>query len=199
MSAISDFCNTIRSWLNLGPEVYADPLVTSWVRMAEEYLSENLRVKHMLQIDSSSIIDNRVLLPSDLQELDSIRFAGSKPLIYKPRGYFYAKDYSNTDRYTIIGNYLVLDGVDEVNGTPVEISYYQSIPPLEEGPNWLLQYYSRLYVVCTLWHASMYAIEDDRGESWGAATKDFVSDMNTRHQVGKAAGSALISKRRSFG
>jgi hypothetical protein len=167
--------------------------------MAEEYLSENLRVKHMLQIDSSPLTSDRTLLPADLQELDSVRLTGGKPLVYKPRDYFYAKDYPNTERYTIIGNYLVLDGVNTTDGTPVEISYYQSIPPLGDDPNWLLQFYSRLYVLCTLWHASMYSIEDDRGDSWGAATKDFVSDMNTRHQVGKAAGSVLVSRRRSFG
>jgi hypothetical protein len=167
--------------------------------MTEEYLSENLRVKHMLQIDSSPLTNNRVLLPSDLQELDSIRFTDGKPLVYKPRDYFYAKDYSNTGRYTIIGNYLVLDGVEGTDGVPVEISYYQNIPPLEEGPNWLLQYYSRIYVICTLWHASMYAIEDDRGSSWEKATQDFVSDMNTRHQVSKSSGSILLRKRVSFG
>jgi len=204
MSAIEDFCVTIRSWLNLGPEVYPDPLVTSWVRMAEEYLSETLRVKHMLQLDRSSLVEGRVLLPSDWMELDTVRLVDGKPLIYRPRDEFYATFYLSSParevcNYTIIGNYIIVNNVDAVGGTSVEISYYQNIPQLADGPNWLLQYYSRIYVLTTLWHASMYAIEDDRGAAWKDAVDGFVSEMNTKHQMSRSSGSILISKRRSFG
>lgn len=199
MSAISDFCNVVRGWLNLGPEVYPDPVVTSWVRMSEEYLSENLRVKHMIQIDSSPLIESRVLLPSDWQELDTVRFPGGKPLFYKPRHEFYGN--SSLGGYTVVGNYILVGGVDPVAGTPVELSYYQNIPPLEEDNNWLNKYYSRVYILSTLWHASLYAVEDDRGASWGDATQQFVSDMNSKHQTSKSSGSVLVSnvRRRSFG
>ena len=197
MTALSDFCNTCRAWLNLGEDVYPDPLVASWVKMAEEYLSETLRVKHMIQIDSSPLIQGRVLLPADWQELDTVRFVNSKPLIYVPRDEYYAGNAKGT--YTIVGNYILVSHVDPVSGTPVEISYYQNIPPLGDDPNWLLNFYSRIYTLCTLWHASMYAIEDDRGDNWKTATTDFVSEMNTKHQLSKASGSVLIRKRSTFG
>lgn len=199
MTALTDFCDTVRGWLNLGVDVYPNPVVASWVRMSEEYLSEELRVKHMVQIDSSPLTQGRVLLPADWQELDTVRFLpDGKPLVYRPRDEYYAK--SSRGSYTIIGNYILVSHVDTVAGTPVEISYYQNIPPLGDDPNWLLAYYSRIYVLCTLWHASMYAIEDDRGESWKQATADFVSTMNTKHQLAKSSGSILMSpRRRSFG
>lgn len=200
MPAIDDFCDTIRGWLNLGPDVYPNAVVTSWVRMAEEWMSENLRVKHMVQIDWQDVIEGRVLLPSDWQELDTVRFRGSEPLIYSPRDEFYSSKYGNGNRYTIVGNYILLGTADPIAGTEVEISYYQSIPPLEDIPNWVMKYASRLYTLCTLWHASMYAIEDERGEKWKNDTFTFTNDINGKHKESKSSGSILISrKKKGFG
>ena len=201
MTAIGDFCVVIRQWLAVGEDVYPDPLVTSWVRMSEEWMSENLRVKHMIQIDWQDIIEWRVLLPPDWQELDTVRFReGGKPLIYAPRDEYYVPNYDLKGRYTIVGNYLLVGKVDETAGTEIEISYYQSIPPLEDEPNWVMKYYSRLYTVCALWHASMYAIEDSRKDMWQDQTFTFVNDMNRGHILSKASGSLLHSRRRaSFG
>lgn len=200
MTAISDLCTTVRGWLNLGPDVYPDAVVTSWVRMAEEWMSENLRVKHMIQIDWQAIAENRTLLPSDWQELDTVRFRNGDTLIYSPREEFNAAKYYNKNRYTIIGNYILVGTVDNISGTEVEISYYQSIPPLEEVPNWALKYMSRLYVLCTCWHASMYAIEDDRGEKWKNDVFTFTNDVNEKHKISKSSGSVLISrKKKGFG
>lgn len=197
MTAIADLCVTIRAWLNVGAEEYPDALVTSWVRMAEEWLSENLRVKHMVQIDWSDLIDGRVLLPSDWQELDSVRFRDGVAMIYSPRNEFYGASSNNLKgRYTIVGNYLLIGDVDAVNGTETEISYYQSIPALEEDPNWLLKYYSRVYILTTLWHAAMYSIEDERRATWQDMVFTFTNDMNERHKSSKSSGSVLVSRKR---
>ena len=200
MTAISDFCTTIRGWLNLGPDVYPDAVVTSWVRMAEEWMSENLRVKHMVQIDWQDVIENRVLLPSDWEELDTVRFRGGGALIYSPRDEFYATKYYNKNRYTLIGNYIYLGTADNISGTEVEISYYQAIPPLGDDPNWVMKYMSRLYILCTCWHATMYAIEDERGEKWKNDVFTFTNDVNEKHKISKSSGSILISrKKKGFG
>src|SRR5262245_27131088 len=104
MTAIGDFCITIRQWLAIGEDVYPDAIVTSWVRMAEEWLSENMRVKHMVQIDWSDVVEGRVLLPSDWQQLDTVRFRDGSSLTYSPRNEFYNPDYCLKGRYTIVGN-----------------------------------------------------------------------------------------------
>jgi hypothetical protein len=100
-----------------------------------------------------------------------------------------------------VGNYIVVGVIDSVAGTEVEIAYYQSIPPLDVDPNWMMKYASRLYVLCTLWHAGMYAIEDARTPMWEDKVYTFASDMNKAHQLAKSSGSILISnaKKRSFG
>jgi hypothetical protein len=200
MSAITDFCSVIRGWLNLGEEIYSNSVVTSWARMSEEYLSEKLRCKHMVQIDWSVVSQDRVLLPSDWLELDTVRVKGGKPLIYSPRDYFYDNLGNNEGKYTIVGNYIFVGNIDAVNGTEVELSYYQTIPPLENDPTWLYKFYNRLFILTTLWHASMYAIEDERGPTWSGAVDDYITAINTTNQLSKASGSILVSKRRaSFG
>ena len=201
MTAIGDLCTTVRGWLAIGPDVYPDEVVTSWVRMAEEFLSENLRVKHMIQIDWSDLVEGRVLLPSDWQELDYVRFKDSKPLRYAPRNEFFGPDYNMNYRFTIVGNYIVVGKVDATSGVEVEIAYYQSIPPLGDEPNWAMTHASRLYVLCTCWHAAMFTIEDPRVSLWEDKTYTFVNDMNKAHILSKSHGSILTSnlKKRSFG
>jgi hypothetical protein len=201
MTAIGDFCTTVRAWLALGPEVYPDELVTSWVRMTEEYLSENLRVKHMVQIDWSDLVESRVLLPADWQQLDYVRFRDCKPLIYAPRDEFFGPDYSLDHRYTIVGNYIIVGKIDETAGTEVEIAYYQNIPPLEDEPNWLMKYNSRIYTLCTCWHAGMYAIEDQRTQMWESQVATALVDLNRSHILSKSSGSILKANinKRSFG
>jgi hypothetical protein len=165
--------------------------------MSEEYLSEKLRCKHMVQIDWSVVSLGRVLLPADWLELDTVRIRNGKPLIYAPRDYFYSLGSNNSGNYTIVGNYILVGNVDTVNGTEVEISYYQTIPPLELDPTWLSKFYNRLFTLTTLWHASLYAIEDEREGTWLKAVDDYITAINTTNQLSKASGSMLVSKKRA--
>src|SRR6188768_2489911 len=70
---LTDKCQEIRNWLAIGADVYPDAVITGWIRMAEEYLSTALRVKHMVQIDTSNLISGRVPLPLDWQEIRLVR------------------------------------------------------------------------------------------------------------------------------
>lgn len=197
MTAIQDHCNTIREWLNFE---YSDELITSWTRMAEEDLSERLRCKHMVALDVATITQNRVLLPTDWLELDFVAFEDGGPLIFVPRHDFYSQGRPNCPgRYTITGNYLIVGGDVTGPGQRIELSYYESIPPLGDDPNWLMRYYSRLYVVATLAAASAYSIEDERAVTWQAAVQDMVDTINAGHQKSKTSGSLMIQPRRKKG
>jgi hypothetical protein len=92
MTALTDQCNLIRSWLAIGDDVYPDSVVTSWIRMAEEALSKKLRCKEMIQIDTGVLIEQRYLLPSDWRELSFVRIVGSRGLRYIPKDDFYNPD-----------------------------------------------------------------------------------------------------------
>lgn len=208
---LTDKCNEIRKWLAIGAEVYPDDVVTSWIRMAEESLSTLLRVKHMIQIDTSLIKENRVPLPLDWQE---IRFARLLPsgtvLRYNTPDDFTNPEYPDppvvpytgrTKRYTIMGNYLFVGEVEPVDGILVELTYYQNIPPLtNEANNWINLYNPTIYTLKILHIASMYSIEDERSPVWNTEVANLAMALNTRHQIDKASGSVLqIVRRKTFG
>src|SRR6187455_239003 len=110
MTAIHDFCDTIRSWLALGDDVYPDEVVTSWVRMAESILSKELRCKEMVQIDTGELIEQRYLLPADWRELIFVRVVDGRPLRYTPKDDFYNPDFSEDAKgcYSLSGDYLIV-------------------------------------------------------------------------------------------
>src|SRR5580765_1252463 len=86
---LTDKCTEIRNWLAIGADVYPDAVVTSWIRMAEEYLSTALRVKHMIQIDTSLLVADRVPLPLDWQEIRLVRLPTGGVCRYQtPDAYF---------------------------------------------------------------------------------------------------------------
>lgn len=195
---LSEVITTIRDWVNLGDEVYPDSVVTSWVRMAEEYLSEKLRCKHMVQFDEALLVSDRVALPSDWLQLELVRFPDGKPLIYSPRGEFYDSDLDNENRYTIVGNFIMVNPINAVDGSKIEIAYYQAIPPLtEDGPTWLFDYYPRLGIVTVLLQAGLYAIEDARTPMWESQITDMVQTINDRHVESRTRGSKLVARHKS--
>ena len=203
MTALTDQCQVIRDWLNLGSDVYPDSLVTSWIRMAEEKLSKELRCKDMIQIDVGNLIQQRYLLPSTWRAMDFVRVIGGKGLRYVSRDDFYNTDQEYVDDlpnvYTITGNYLIV-GANVADGTDVEISYYRDLPPLGDNPTYMTTKYTTVYLLTTLYLAGMYAIEDDRQGTWESEMNTLIGDINSEHQLSKASGSKLTQRhRRSFG
>jgi hypothetical protein len=178
--------------------------------MAEEYLSTGLRVKHMVQIDTSVIINDRVPLPLDWQEIRLVRtLPDGGVLRYQTPDTFYNPEFSNpptapfytrTRRYCILGNYLVVGG-DVSDGDTVELTYYQNIPPLTDAANNWINYYSpTVYTTKILHIASMYAIEDQRSQVWDQEAVRLVNAMNAQHKIDMASGSVLVQvRKKSFG
>lgn len=203
MTAIHDQCDVIRGWLNLGDAVYPDSVVTSWIRMAEEKLSSELRIADMIQIDTGTLIDQRYQLPPDWREMDFVRHVQGRPLRYTPRDDFYNPDepYKSDQKkcYTIIGRYIVT-GLGDSSGPDVEISYYGDIPPLGDVNTWLQNRYPTLFTFTTLNIASLYSIDDDRQPTWKAESDSQIASLNSEHRNAKASGSRLtVRHRRSFG
>jgi len=205
---LTDKCNEIRNWLAIGAEVYPDAVVTGWIRMAEEQLSTVLRVKHMIQIDTSNIAVDRVPLPLDWQEIRLVRLPTGGVCRYQTVDAFFNPEFDDPpaspypgryNRYCILGNYLILN--DTADSVQVELTYYQNIPPLtDDANNWINAYHSTVYTLKILHVASMYAIEDDRSGLWDKEVVRTVNDMNNAHKVDQASGSVLMPvRRKSFG
>ena len=207
---LTDKCEEIRNWLALGSDVYPDAVVTGWIRMAEEQLSTVLRVKHMIQIDSSLLTGERTPLPLDWQEIRLVRTIPGGVLRYLTPDEFFnpefpdepeAPYYSQSRRYTILGNYLVVGDTNPSPGLRVEMTYYQNIPPLtNDVNNWINYYHPTVFTLKILHMASMYAIEDERGPVWDKEVVRTVNDMNAAHKVDRASGSVLMQvRRKTFG
>jgi len=208
---LTDKCQEIRNWLAIGSDVYPDPIITSWIRMAEEYLSTALRVKHMVQIDTSVVSSNRVQLPLDWQEIRLVRLLpdGNVCRYQTPDAFFNpeypeAPDYPTSGQiksYTILGDYLMMGEVTPLPGLQVELTYYQDIPPLtNDANNWVNYYSPTVYTLKILHIASMYSIEDQRNQVWDAEVVRLVNGMNAQHKIDMASGSVLVqTRRKTFG
>jgi len=208
---LTDKCIEIRNWLALGDDVYPDPVVTGWIRMAEEYLSTVLRVKHMIQIDTAILTEDRVPLPRDWQEIRMMRILpGGGSCRYQTPDTFYNPEFpedpatpydTRRKRYTILGNYGIFGEVTASPGLRAEITYYQNIPPLtDENNNWANFYHPIVYTLKILHIASLYAIEDERGGTWDKEVTRSVNDMNSAHKIDMASGSVLLQvRRKTFG
>jgi hypothetical protein len=175
----------------------------------------------MVQIDRSVITQDRTPLPHDWQEIRLIRTMpdGGVVRYLTPDAFFNPefKDPPKTPypykdrRYTILGNYAIFGGVSPVafgDDVPVfttqlevELTYYQSIPPLTETDNnWANCMHPLIYTLKILHIASMYSIEDDRSPVWDAEVVRFVNGMNLQHKIDMASGSVLTQvRRKSFG
>jgi hypothetical protein len=203
MTALSDQCNIIRGWLNLGVDVYPDEVVTSWIRMAEETLSVRLRCREMVQVDVGTLVNQRYTLPLDWREMEFVRVIDGGPLRYTTRDDFYNTDEEyvedRVNTYTMIGKYFIT-GASTSGGTQVEISYYGDIEPLNATPTWLVTKYPTLFICSVLNVASSYAIEDERGPLWKSGQDEQIDAINAEHAKAKASGSRLTQRhRRSFG
>ena len=207
---LTDKCTEIRNWLAIGAEVYPDPVVTGWIRMAEEFLSTALRVKHMIQIDTSNLTIDRVPLPRDWQEIRLVRFLPNGGVgRYQTPDAFYNPEFPDApkspypgrdNRYTILGNYMIV-GETSSSGLQVELTYYQNIPPLtDDTDNWINIYHPTIYTLKILHVASMYSIEDERSSIWNQEVMQAINMANMTHNVDKASGSVLMpARRKTFG
>lgn len=206
---LTDKCNEIRSWFAIGADVYPDSVVTGWIRMAEEYLSTGLRVKHMIQIDTATVAADRVPLPTDWQEIRLVRLlAGGGVCRYQTPDAFFNPEFddpptapftSRHSRYCILGNFLIVG--DVANGLSVELTYYQNIPPLMDAANsWINIYNPMVFTLKILHIAALYAIEDQRAPIWDQEVVRMVNAMNTQHKIDMASGSVLTQvRKKTFG
>jgi hypothetical protein len=214
---LTDKCAEIRNWLALGPDVYPDVVVTSWIRMAEEYLSTALRVKHMVQIDTSELTADRVPLPLDWQEIRLVRRLDTGGVCrYQTPDTFFNPEFPDEpdyptgsgnirdtrySRYCILGNYIIIGNVALDPPLQIELTYYQNIPPLTDtANNWINSYSPTVYTMKILHIASLYAIEDARGPTWNDEVVRLVNGMNAQHKIDMASGSVLMPvRRKTFG
>ena len=197
MTALEDWCDTFRGWLNRDADDYPNALVTTFIRMAEADLSDKLRCADQIAIDTAVVPTNRVLLPSDWRELDFVVDTDNYPLEFTDRTNFYAKSADAQMRhYSITGNYLLVTAPPEATAPRnLEISYFEAVPPLLNEPTWVQNKYPNLFLPAVMVSASAYGIEDQRAQGFEAKAQAIIDDINNRYLLSKASGSRLRRNR----
>ena len=208
MSDFSDFVAQIKEWQNR--DDWSDNLATSFVRMAEQKMNQELRVARMIQSDDALITSRCAPLPDDWLEMSLVRLAnpnmpdGFLPIRYKSRDeFFQLPDKWAWRFYTIEGRQLFLGGEpDQVNGETVRITYYGEVPVFaEDTPSWVYTKYPNLYLSAAMMHAYMHAVgEEQQAALAKQLVEDEIAKLNTEWSLAKASGSRLTRTRtRSFG
>lgn len=213
MTALTDFIATIRDWTNRSD--LSDALITSWVRMGEERINNELLYKDMLTREEATFLDNASPLPTDWIKVDYVKYVRvanhNNINIRRGRPFdFISKDeywdrvrgitpYTAAPCYTIIGNDIFITGdIDGAEGVPIQIGVYRKVPPLN-GPNWLYTNHVALYTFATLAASAPYLMEDERMVTWESKATQLIGLMNESSRSGQTGGSPMKMKRRSFG
>lgn len=197
---LNEFITTIRGWTGYNdPAVVSNALITSWVRMGEERLNTDLRIADMVQIDTATIYNRRVVTPTDWIKNDFLRMKDVGIIRYMSRDEFYSKDHPD-GHYTTSGKFLIVGGpVDKIEGRKVELHYFGDVPQLGADPNWVTQRYVRLLTSSTMIPASMYLREPEQAILWETDLTAAIAKLNDSYQASQASGSKLVAKTKGFG
>jgi hypothetical protein len=208
MTDFSDFKTQISEWANRLD--WSDTLVTSYVRMAEAKLNQELRIDRMIQFDDGLITARCAALPDDWLAMDLVRVAnecgadGFLVARYKARDEFFnQRDTYTWMYYTLEGRRLFFGGTpDPVDGTVYRLAYYGEVPVFSDlQTSWVYTKYPQLYLFAALMHADLHAVgEEQSAANMKQLAEDIIQKLNTAHLGAKASGSRVTMPRhRSFG
>lgn len=192
---LAEFITTIRGWTGYkDPTVHDDALITSWIRMGEERLNDDLRIDRMVIIDATgTVASNTMDLPADWLESDFVRFVDGPELVFATRPNFYDKE-NSTGFYTVSGRTLIFGGTESVNeGKEVELHYFQEVPQFTGPATWVSDHHIRLLTSATMVPASMHLQEPERVQMWEAGTQATIDKLNSNYKTSKVArGGTLV-------
>jgi hypothetical protein len=204
----SDFKTTIAEWANR--QDWADALVTSFVRMAEQKFNAELRVDRMICYADNVVTQRCAALPDNWVAMDLVKIASFngadnfRPIRYIARDEFFnLPDKLTRGFYTLEGRVITFGGApDALEGIDYKIAYYAEVPVLSDTQqSWLYTKYPSLYLHAALMHADLHAVgEEQSAGNMKQLTEDEIQKLNAIHLRSKASGSRVTRTRsRSFG
>ena len=208
MTDFSDFKAQIAEWSNR--QDWSDALVTSFVRMAESKLNQELRVALMIQMDDGIITSRCAQLPDDWLAMDLVRVAnengadGFLTARYKARDEFFnQRDTHTWMYYTMVGATIFFGGTpDPIDGTEYKIAYYGEVPVFSDTQtSWVYTKHPNLFLSAAMMHAFLHAVgEEQNAANSKQLAEDMIQKLNAAHLGAKASGSRVTMPRhRSFG
>jgi hypothetical protein len=200
MSALSDFVTTVKAWVDdLNP---SDPLVESWVRIAEQRMNDELRVDEMIVREYATFDDNCAVLPPDWLKTIYVKPEGCTAYTFvSNKTYFDGLSATQAPGvYTNVGRTLFIwPAIDPEALTKIEVAYYARVTPLTDVITPVMSRFPGLYLNCTLSAGQPYLVEDERLATFAALATAQIKTANDQAIAARFSGSPLTSKRRSFG
>lgn len=189
VTAATDFATAIRLWA-ARPD-YDDTLVDSFIRTAESNLSRVMRVKEMITISDAVLTANKAPLPTGWRDLEYVRLNDGKPLKYLTNDEFWAENVPLKNRYTIVGDTIIVGADTSGDGLAVEIAAYMAAPHLTDDATWLYTYYYDIFLQACKVTALIFGEEDEKAMAAQTYVEALIAGANEEHARQKVSGSPL--------
>lgn len=202
----ADLQSALGDWLNRADLTARIP---DFITLAEADLNRTLRVRDMIVRATAPISTQYTPLPTDFLEaeviqLDTATVARTHELVYK------SPEQMRLERvrlYSLPGEpriFTTLGLLLEVGPTPdqaytAEMGYYQKIPALSLGPNWLITKNPDLYLYGSLMHSAPYLQDDSKLQTWVAAYDRILARVESESERAKFSGSTPRQSFRTLG
>jgi len=188
IATYSDLQNAVADYLWRGDLTTQIPL---FIQMAESEIKQ--RVRRTTQTATFSVSAYSNPMPSDVQEVRSVRIYSSNPYQSSPL-YLVSPDmlaeFAQLSNATgipqycyITGNNIVLSPTPTATST-LEIVYYPILTPLSgiNPSNVILAERPDIYLFGTLKQAATFLQDDDQLNRWGPLFEKAVLDLNTERE-----------------
>lgn len=187
-ASYTGFTAMVADWLNRPDLTNAIP---TFITMAQERLSQDIRVKEMLKVATTEATGSSVELPSDFLEMRELHFQGNPPttLSYQTPDQFFRNLTTTTSGiphyYTLLNNEFQF--APTPNGTTTLQMLYYAKPVFisnSVASNIFLTKFPNALLYSTLVMAQPYLKEDDRLQTWAMLYQSEISSI-MKNDLGK--------------
>jgi hypothetical protein len=188
LATYTELVSTVESYL---ARTDLNTIVPTFVQLAQERITRDLRTREMLKLSTTTATDNTVELPIDFLEMRELHFQGNPPvtLEYQSPDKFFRNHVTTTSGlpfyFTIIGYEMQFAPVPDDNQT-LQMLYYAKptfISP-SVSSNLYLANYSDALLYATLAEAEPYLMNDARLQVWASMYERAIANI-MKNDIGK--------------
>ena len=188
LATYTELVSTVTSYL---ARTDLNTIVPTFVQLAQERITRDLRTREMLKLSTTTATDNTVELPIDFLEMRELHFQGNPPvtLEYQSPDKFFRNHVTTTSGlpyyFTIIGYEMQFAPVPDDNQT-LQMLYYAKptfISP-SVSSNLYLANYSDALLYATLAEAEPYLMNDARLQVWASMYERAIANI-MKNDIGK--------------
>jgi hypothetical protein len=171
--------------------------IPEFIALFEAAANRRLRVREQEATATLTPTSGAVALPSDYLAWRRITWTGAPrvELQYVHPSYLqaaYPSSPTDVPRiFTIEGTTLKVRPLD---GTPLELDYFQKIPALSDAApsNWLLAAHPDVYLFGSLVEAEMFGVNDERAPAWKARRDETFDEIEKLTNKTRGAGAMRV-------